>query len=353
MTIQALAQQVSAQQVSAQQVSAQQVSAQRALVLGGTEFAGRHLVTALLAGGAAVSLFNRALTNPGLFPAAEQLVGDRHADVAALVGREWDVVYDLSAYHPDDVVRCGQVLAGHTGHYVFVSTISAYADLAEPGVTEDAPLAELTGPIPEKFERELYGPLKALCEARVVGLFPGATIIRPTIIVGPHDPTDRFTYWVQRLSEPGAHLMPPDVAASVQYIDARDLGDFMVLAGTRRLAGPFNLAAPPVTFTDLVAAIAAETGASVEPISLGVEELAAAGVAAWSDLPLVISTDEPELRGMFQVTQQRAAAAGLMIRPLRRTVRDILDWLADRGDVPLRTGLSPQREAELVARYGR
>lgn len=325
------------------------VTGRRALVLGGTRFVGRHLVDALLAGGWRVWLFNRGLTGPGLFPDVTQLVGDRHGDVSALAGGEWDAVFDVSAYHPSEVDRTAQVLRGRCGHYVFVSSISAYAALPVTGLGEDTALATVTGPVPDEVDSDSYGPLKALCEVRVADLFHSCTIIRSTIVVGPHDPTDRFTYWVQRLSEPGAHVLPPDPTVALQCIDVRDLADFTVVAADSRLRGAFNAAAPPLRFADLVAAIIAETGVVFRWVPLSAADMAAEGVRPWSDLPLVLPFDDVGMRGMFGVSTERAVAAGLVVRPLRDTVRDTLSWAIGRGG-GLRAGLSQEREADLVAR---
>ena len=288
------------------------MTTRRALVLGGTAFVGRHLVAALLAAGWNVSLFNRGVTGPGLFPAATHLRGDRHDDVSALRGGEWDAVFDVSGYHPDDIARTGALLAGHCGHYIFISSISAYAALPVPGLAEDAPLATITGPAPDEVDSDSYGPLKALCEARVAEIFDSHTIIRPTIVVGPHDPTDRFTYWVQRLSRPGGRLLSPDPTVSLQYIDARDLAHFIVLAAGSRSAGAFNVASPPVRFSQLIAAIMYETGLVFRPVVLTAMQLTAEGVQLWSDLPLVLPTDDADMHGMFDLSTARAEAAGLL-----------------------------------------
>ena len=326
-------------------------SAPRALVLGGTAFIGVHLVVALVAADWQVTLFNRGRTSPEAFGSLEQLRGDRDGDVSALAGREWDVVFDLTGYHPSQIDRVAEHLAGRCGHYVFVSSVSAYASAAHPGTTEDAPLATLDGPMPDEVDAASYGPLKALCEARVTDLFESRTIVRPTIVVGPLDPTDRFTYWVQRLSEPGPHLVPPDLDAQVQHIDARDLAAWMVHLGAAREAGTFNAAAQPTAFGRLTQAVADAAGTPSDLLQLTVEELEAAEVRPWLDLPLWLPPSEQELAGFFQVDSSRAAAAGLRTRPLEDTVRDTLAWVDERGRPELTTGLSREREAELIPRH--
>lgn len=168
---------------------------QTALVLGGTQFLGIHLVEALMGAGWDVTLFNRGVTQPALFDSLARLRGDRDGDVSALEGRTWDVVFDLSAFHPNQIDRTAAHLVDRCGHYVFVSSCSVYADFHRPGMTEDAPLGQVDGPVPTEVDEASYGPLKALCEERVTKLFSSRTIVRPTVVVGPHDPSDRLTYW--------------------------------------------------------------------------------------------------------------------------------------------------------------
>lgn len=341
----------------------------RALVLGGTRFLGVHLVEALLREGWDVSTFTRGRTNPDLFPQVTALHGDRDDDVGALTDGEWDVVHDLTAYHPAQVHRTAEALVGRVGHYVLVSSVSVYADVREPGVTEDAPVATIDGPVPDAFDMELYGPLKALCERAVAERFPGSTVVRPSIIAGPHDPTDRFTAWVVRMSEPGPHITPP-LDAPVQWVDARDLADWLVRLGADRTAGTFNAATPAVPFEVLLRTVADEAGVAFEPVVLSDEQRAAEGVRAWADLPLWL--DDPSMRGLLDVDITRALAAGLRARPLAATVRDTLAWVRARGsderrsderrpderrpdEQPtddLRAGLTRARDAELAARYG-
>lgn len=324
----------------------------RALVLGGTAFVGRHLVEALLADGWAVTLFNRGRTNPGLFDGVTRLVGDRDHDVSALVGGTWDVVFDTAAYLPRQVDLCAQLLAERTDHYVFVSSISVYATLPEAGMDEDAPLATLDGPIPDEMTGQTYGALKALCEHRVAQHYPSHTIVRPTLIVGPHDPTDRFTYWPLRLREPGRHVVPSNLDAAVQYIDVRDLTSWMGRLGAQRVRGTFNAASPPSTFEGFLKAIARAVATSPDVVKIDPAELAAEGVRPWLDLPVWLSPTDADRFGMLQVSTARATSAGLSIRPMEDTVRDTVDWALQRAAAlgpDLRAGLTPEREAALLA----
>ena len=197
----------------------------RILILGGTSFIGPHQVRYALERGHSVTLFNRGRTNGHLFPEVEKLVGDRNDNLEALKGREWDVVIDNSASRPRWVREAAQLLAGHVDQYLFVSTISVYADNSIVNMDEDGPLLTLENPTPEALEdaRANYGPLKALCEAEAERAFPNrTTVVRPGLIVGPGDGTDRFTYWPVRIDRGGEILAPGDPTDAVQFVDARD-----------------------------------------------------------------------------------------------------------------------------------
>lgn len=330
------------------------VTTSTALVLGGTQFVGRHLVQALLDAGWEVTLFSRGRTNPDLFPAARRLIGDRQSDVSALAGGRWDVVFDVSAYHPDDVSRVADALNGECGHYVLVSSVSAYADVSEPGVTEDAPLAAIDGPVPAAYDPALYGPLKAMCEAVAAERFSTTTMIRPTVVDGPFDTTERLTSWIDRLAAPGVHLVPPDTATAFQYIDARDLAAFLLHVATDGVAGAFTVASTPTTFQQLLDDIDRVVG-PLRTFTLTEQQLAEEHVAPWADLPLWLPADTPGQAGFFALDPAKAFAAGLHTRPLVDTVRDTHAWSTSRAEPPggpgPRHGLSLAREAELAARY--
>src|SRR3954465_12228970 len=208
----------------------------RILVLGGTQFLGRHVVDAALEHGHELTLFNRGQTRPELFPDVEKLRGDRDGDLAALAGRDFDAVVDTSGYVPRIVEQTIDAL-GDVGHYTLVSSISVYADVSTPP-TESSPLAELEQPTEEW--REAYGELKADCEDVVRERFPAAFVVRPGLIVGPWDPTGRFTYWPQRFAQGGRVLAPAPPDADAQVIDARDLAAWIVRAAESELAGTYN-----------------------------------------------------------------------------------------------------------------
>jgi 2'-hydroxyisoflavone reductase len=311
----------------------------RLLVLGGTKFLGRAVVEAASAHD--VTLFNRGVTNPGLFPDAEHVEGDLTGDLAALRGREWDAVVDLD---PTQLPRHTRARAEalDAGHYVFVSTISVYSDPSAP-LDESAPVLEPPDPEPEEFDPEQYGGLKVGSERVVQEVFGDrAAIVRPGLIAGPHDPSDRFTYWPRRLAEPGPVLAPGSPDRPVQLIDARDLGAFLVLAAERRLAGIYNGTGPaePLTLGETLARIAPEA----DLVWVGDQTLLDAGVGPWMELPLWLPGDE--YAGLMRADVSRAIAAGLTFRPLEETARDTLAWSREAGEQ--RPTLSREKEAELL-----
>jgi 2'-hydroxyisoflavone reductase len=300
----------------------------RILVLGGTQFLGRHTVDAALARGHDITLFNRGQTRPELFPTTEKLRGDRDGDLDALAGRDFEAVVDTSGYVPRIVRETIEAL-GDVGHYTFVSSISVYADVSSPP-TESSPVAELTAPTEEW--REAYGELKADCEDVVREHFPDAFVPRPGLIVGPWDPTGRFTYWPQRLAAGGRVLAPAPPNADAQVIDARDLADWIVRAAEEGTAGTYNAVDRPTSRADLfetcrrVAASDAEIE-WVDPAFLTENE-----VGEWMELPLWLAS--PEYAGMLSVDASPALAAGLTPRPLEDTVRDTLAWVHS-GEAPI------------------
>ncbi len=306
----------------------------RILILGGTKFLGRAIAEDCLARGHELTMFNRGETSPGLFPEAEQLRGDRKRELSALEGRAWDAVIDPSGYVPADV-RVSTELLRESDRYVFVSSISAYADLST-GSTEESPLAEL-GELPSDevaADYSNYGPLKALCEAEVERVFgERALIVRPGLIVGPHDPTGRFTYWARRIERGGEILAPGPPERRPQFVDVRDLATWTLDAVERGLTGIFNATNEGIPWRELLA------GANVTWVSdefLGEHE-----VGPWMELPLWLG--DPELRGMREVDVSKAVGAGLRFRPVQETIAGAATAPAVEG-----VGLTPEREAELL-----
>jgi 2'-hydroxyisoflavone reductase len=307
------------------------------LVLGGTQFLGRHVVDAALARGHDVTLFNRGQTRPDLFPDVEKLHGDRDGDLAALEGRSFDAVVDTSGYVPRIVQETIDAL-GAVGHYTFVSSISVYADVSTPP-TEESPVAELKEPTEEW--REAYGELKALCEDVVRERFPNAFIPRPGLIVGPWDPTGRFTYWPVRLAAGGRVLAPAPPDADAQVIDARDLAAWIVSAAESGLGGTFNAVGPRMRRDELIDACRSD--AEVELVWVEGDFLTEHEVGEWMELPLWLHS--PEYAGMLSVDPARAFAAGLTTRPVAESARDTLEWVRS-GEAPIEPPAGLDREKE-------
>jgi len=311
----------------------------RILVLGGTQFLGRHTVDVALARGHEVTLFNRGRTRPELFPGVEKLRGDRDGDLGAVSGREFDAVVDTSGYVPR-IVRETIDALGDVGHYTFVSSISVYADASKPP-TEGSPVAELKEPTEDW--REAYGELKADCEDVVRERFPGAFVPRPGLIVGPWDPTGRFTYWPERFADGGRVLAPAPPDADAQVIDARDLADWIVRAAEGGLAGTYNAVDRPIPRSMLVETCQRVAGADADVVWVDGAFLAEHEVGEWMELPLWLI--DPAFAGMLSVDPSAAFAAGLEPRPLEETVRDTLAWVA-AGDAPAETAAGLGRAKE-------
>jgi 2'-hydroxyisoflavone reductase len=316
------------------------------LVLGGTRFLGRHLVELALERGHELTLFNRGRTAPGLFAAVEQLFGDRDGDLAPLLGRQWDAIFDTCGYLPRVVRKSARALGDAAQRYLFVSSISVYADGAAIGQGEDAPRAKLLSPECEDIAGH-YGALKAACEDEVVSSWDDrAVLVRPGLIVGPFDPSGRFTYWAQRLARGGDVLAPPDPDYPVQCIDARDLAAWMLDLVERGGRGAYNASGPasPISFAGFLAQCAQALGAQVRFVWPSADFLAERGVKPWTELPLYAGEDG---RGACAVDLRRALASGLRVRPLGQTCADTSRW-AGSTPLPAGIGLPPQREAELL-----
>jgi 2'-hydroxyisoflavone reductase len=316
------------------------------LVLGGTRFLGRALVEDALARGHEVTLFNRGLTNPELFPEAERVRGDRTEDLSALEGRTWDAVLDVATFLPRVVRLSVEALQGRVGRYVYVSSISVYADQSTPPV-EGAAVLELEDPADERIES--YGALKAACERIVTDAFAeAATIVRPGLIVGPHDPTDRFTYWPVRVAEGGEVLAPGSPDDPVQFVDVRDLAAWILDLTERAVDGVFNATGESMPFERLLHECRAVSGSDARFTWVPSEQLLEAGVEEWMGVPLWIAS--PGWGAANRVVVARAIERGLSFRPLAETISDTLAWNAEREWPPVEgVGLSPARERELLA----
>ena len=331
----------------------------RILVLGGTRFVGRHIAEAARAQGHEVTVFNRGRT-PLPWDDAEHLTGDRESgDLASLEGREWDACIDVNGYLPQHVRASAGALAERVGRYVFVSTASVY-DLegAATGVGEE----DAVHAVPEvevgAVEMELYGPLKVACEQAAERAFPGrALIIRPGIVAGPYDPTNRFTWWVERLARGSDVLGPGGPGSPVQVIDGRDLAAFAIALTGRAATGVFNACGNPATFGELIEACRVGTDGDASVTWVPESVLLEHGAEPFDELPLWLP-DTPEHRAFFSFANARARAEGLTLRPLAETARATWEWIraVRAGELPepvggafVARGLSPEREAELLA----
>jgi 2'-hydroxyisoflavone reductase len=336
----------------------------RVLILGGTGFTGPFQVRYALERGHEITLFNRG-RRPQQWPGkVEALTGDRDtADLAALAGREWDVCIDNPTSVPHWVRDVGQVIGGKVGHYIFISTISVYADTSKPGLTESAALAQYDGDDAMRETMEglrknmrLYGALKALSEAEAEKQFPGmTTVIRPGLIVGPGDGTDRFTYWPVRLARGGEVLAPGDGSDPVQFIDARDLAEWTIRVAEQRALGIFNATGPAheLRMDAMLYGIRAATTAGARLTWVPAEFLAQHEVSPWAGMPVWVP-GSGDTAGFARVSNAKALAAGLSFRPLATTAADTLAWFlsepAER-QAALRAGITPEREAEVLAAW--
>jgi 2'-hydroxyisoflavone reductase len=324
----------------------------RILIIGGTRFLGRHLVEAALARSHEVTLFNRGKSNPDLFPHLETILGDREQDVEKLKGRIWEAVIDVAGYVPRIVRLSAEVLQPNVSRYVFISSVSVYDNFSKVGIDESDPVGKIEDETVEEITGETYGPLKALCEKAVQDIFgERALIIRPGLIVGPHDPTDRFTYWPVRVARGGDVLAPQKPEAAIQVIDVRDLSDFIIKLIQENASGIYNATGPDyeLTMGKLLDVSKQVTGSNANFKWASVEFLNQNKVEPWSDMPTWVPDDEEGV-GFSRVSVSRAIHAGLTFRPLEETVRDTVEWAQTRpADHAWRAGLTPEREAQVLA----
>lgn len=330
------------------------------LILGGTGFTGPFQVNYALARGHAVTLFNRGKRPSPEWPGVvEQLHGDRNTgDLKALEGRKWDVCIDNPTSLPSWVRDAGKVLKGNVGHYLFISTISAYADGSKPGITEDATLAPYKGKDAMAETQEslrgdienLYGPLKALSEAEAHKQFgKQVAIVRPGYIVGPRDETDRFTYWPHRIAQGGEVLVPGDGKDPVQFIDGRDLGEWMIRLAEAGTVGTFNAVGPGQAMSMDAMLRGCEAVVGGKPAYTHVSQQFVEEKQI--DLPIWVPSNNSPYAGYGQVSNARAVAAGLTYRPLATTVTDLMAWfraLPAERQATLRAGITREKEAELL-----
>jgi 2'-hydroxyisoflavone reductase len=335
------------------------------LILGGTGFTGPFQVRYALGRGHKVAVFNRGKTHPGELPGeVEQLIGDRNGQLDALKGRKWDVAIDNPTTLPAWVRSAADILNGNIDRYVFISTISVYADTSKPGVDENSSLARYSGP--DAFKETLeamrasgyktYGPLKAVSEHEASRWFPFRTlIIRPGLIVGPRDETDRFTYWPVRIDRGGEVLAPGDPADPVQFIDARDLAEWTIRMVENRETGTYNATGPAkkLGIGNMLNEMKSALKSNAKFTWVNADFLEAQKVEPWSDMPVWIPPRGEEA-GSNQISNKRALGKGLTFRPLADTAGATLAWFKSQPaerQAKLKAGLTPEREAEVLAAW--
>lgn len=321
------------------------------LILGGTKFLGRHLVDAALAAGHEVTLFNRGQTNPTLFPNVETIIGNREQNVDRLAGREWDAVIDVAGYLPRIVRLSSEALKGSVKKYVFISSISVYPEFKKVGINEEDPVGKLEDETVEEITGETYGPLKALCEKTVQEIYGDrALIVRPGLIVGPYDPTDRFTYWPVRVKRGGDMITPDKPQTPIQIIDVRDLSEFIVRLIEQDASGIYNATGPDyeLMMGEFLDACKLASGSVATFHWASAEFLKEHEVEPWSDMPVWIP-DTEEDAGFSRVDISKALDAGLKFRPLEDTIRDTIRWAETRPeDHEWRAGLNSTKESILL-----
>ncbi|HKR01139.1 MAG TPA: NAD-dependent epimerase/dehydratase family protein [Pyrinomonadaceae bacterium] len=339
------------------------------LIIGGTRFVGRHLVAAALAHNHEVTVFNRGKFRPADLPDVETIHGDRNSDLDRLRGRRWDAVVDACGYLPRTVRASAEALSSSVDRYVFISSLSVHPDFSRSGMDETAPVATLTAEQLEKANAidtsgqpsalsygKMYGGLKALCERAAEEALPDRVLIlRPGLIIGPDDYTDRFTYWVVRVARGGEVLAPGRPDCYVQFIDARDLAEWAVRMIEGRETGVYNTNGLPHTLTmeRVLEECKAVSGSDASLTWVSDDFLLQEGVVPWGEMPLWMPEEEaPHARGFMFINCDKAIAAGLTFRPLSDTIRDTLAWY--RTAPPreeLKAGLAPDKEERLLRKW--
>jgi 2'-hydroxyisoflavone reductase len=333
------------------------------LVVGGTGFLGGAVADAAAAAGHAVSVFARGRTERHAAASVETLVGDRFGDLSSLRGRRFDLVVDTCAFSADAVAALLDALSPAIGRYALVSSISAYADLSKPNMDETAPTSRATAeqlamaralPADRRSSAASYGTAYGALkrEAELVALSrlgDRALILRAGLLVGAGDYTDRLTYWVRRIDRGGTIPLSGDPERRVQLIDVRDAADFMVAAGEKSVGGIFNLTGRPISMAAVFEACREVTGSNARFVWRPEADIRAAGLAPWSEVPLWLPSSDAALRYLLEISTDKALAAGLMVRDLKETLRNILDWDRTRRATPLKAGMPPEKEARLLA----
>lgn len=331
------------------------------LVLGGTVFIGRHIVESALIRGHTVSVFNRGRENRELFPDIEKLRGDRHSDLEALKGKNWDVVIDASGYMPKAVRLSSETLVNSVERYIYISTQSVYQEISHRELDETFPTRQLSqeelaaaenlsvGDFPTGYSYEAYyGGLKAECEKEVRDVLTNRVmVVRPGVVVGPHDYTNRLAYWISRISKGGEVLCPNHPQIPVRYIDVRDLAEWIILSAENRSTGVYNTLGPTeLTFGELLSTCKTIANSDAKLTWINEKELLERNVQHWTDLPLWLSSN---LEGFFFSKDKRAIHKGMQYRSVDQTVKDTFDWLKETDShFRISQGLSAEREDELL-----
>jgi 2'-hydroxyisoflavone reductase len=323
------------------------------LIIGGGVFLGQALLGSALENGHTVTVFNRGQSRQWWPPGVKWIVGDRKEDLHLLMNRQWDAVIDTCGYRPQDVELSCATLYDYCERYVYVSSVSAYASFAKPPIRENDRLASIVGHATEAVTGINYGPMKAECERTVARVFGARSIlIRPGLIVGPNDPTGRFSYWPWRIAAGGRVLAPGDPERPIQFIDARDLAAWILHLVDVRASGAFNGTGPNdgATFGELLDTCRWICGEEVEVEWADDKFLEREGVQPWTELPLWIPSHDASMRGFQLVETRRAQASGLTTRPLAVTLNDILEAGIPVASDKRRAGkLTRQRERDLLA----
>lgn len=312
---------------------------------------GKHCVEQLLAHGHEVTIFHRG-KHPTTCDGVQEIHGDRDGDLEKLQG-QWDAVIDTCGYVPRVVRASCEHLKDKTKMYVFVSTVSVYKDFSSSTITEESERQTIDTPETETVDGVTYGPLKALCEDAVTAVFGAhACIVRPGLIVGPDDYSDRFTYWVRRIAEGGEILVPDDPRAVVQWIDVRDLAAFIITLIENKQGGIYNAVGPErsITFNEYIDECVREFIAKADIIPVSYTFLKDENVAPWSDIPFWVPSED-DMGGMLRVLPDHSLQAGMTLRPLRETLHDTHTWDAARGDVTFRAGITREKEKELLEKW--
>ncbi len=337
------------------------------LLIGGPKFLGRHLTTAALAAGHLVTHFNRGNYTADDLPEVETIHGDRYRDLDKLTGRKWDAVIDTCGYFPENVKALAKALTRSVDRYVFISSISAYSEFSKTDFDESAPPAVSTkeqqaraGAINREGEitafklGDLYGPLKAECEQAVEDTMPGRTIIvRPGLIVGAFDTTDRFPYWVMRVARGGEVLAPGSPKRFIQLIDARDLSEFIIKLIENAETGAYNVTGKPfdLTMEKMLLEIKEVAGSDASFIWANEKFLINEKVQPWSEMPFYLPESSEDSQGFLSANIDKAIEKGLKFRPLKETISDTLNWAEEHlVGRTLKAGLAAEREAELLGK---